>query len=278
MAEITLLAAFIAGMVALFAPCCLSYLFPAYLGNILRERTQVLFMTIIYSMGIFTVMLPIVLGANIISSFFVQWHDQTYIFGGVLLILVAILTFVGIKLPMPHFAAKSSNKVDIPSTFSLGLISGITSACCAPVLLGVLTLSTFSPSILMSLAVGFSYVLGMVTPLYIASFFIKKQNILQQPILKKKIFELDLAGKRPIFVANIVGAAVFFIFGSLMIVLAALGKISMPTGDDSLTKLINQVALTVTDLTKGIPLINLIFLIAMGLLLYWMVIKVKDDL
>ena len=42
MFQISLIAAYIAGMVALFAPCCISYLFPAYLGNIFKERKQVL--------------------------------------------------------------------------------------------------------------------------------------------------------------------------------------------------------------------------------------------
>ena len=90
MYQISLLAAYIAGMVALFAPCCISYLFPAYLGNIFKERKQVLLMTLIYSLGIMVVMLPIVLGARVLASLFFELHDQTYLIGGLFMLLVEI--------------------------------------------------------------------------------------------------------------------------------------------------------------------------------------------
>ena len=80
--QISLVAAFVAGMVALFAPCCITYLLPAYFGNVFKEKKKVLLMTLIYSAGIFTIMLPVVLGARMITDFFFRWHDQTYLIGG----------------------------------------------------------------------------------------------------------------------------------------------------------------------------------------------------
>src|SRR3990172_3616037 len=84
--KISLIAAFIAGMVALFAPCCISYLLPAYLGNIFKEKKQVILMTLVYSLGIFVVLLPVVLGAQILASWFFKLHDQTYLFRSILFI------------------------------------------------------------------------------------------------------------------------------------------------------------------------------------------------
>ena len=88
--QISLIASFIAGMVALFAPCCFSYLLPAYFGNIFKEKKRVILMTLIYSLGIFTVMLPIVLGAKVLASLVFRLHDQTYIFGSLFMIVVAM--------------------------------------------------------------------------------------------------------------------------------------------------------------------------------------------
>ena len=68
--QISLVAAFVAGMVALFAPCCISFLLPAYLGNVFKEKKKVLLMTLVYSAGIFVVMLPVVLGAKALASLF----------------------------------------------------------------------------------------------------------------------------------------------------------------------------------------------------------------
>src|SRR3989337_4459008 len=87
--QISLVAAFIAGMVALFAPCCISYLLPAYLGNIFRERRQVVLMTLVYSLGIFVVLMPVVLGVKALTMLFFQLHDYTYLAGGAFLIFVA---------------------------------------------------------------------------------------------------------------------------------------------------------------------------------------------
>src|SRR3990172_6493022 len=183
--QISLVAAFIAGMVALFAPCCISYLLPAYLGNVFKERKQVLFITLVYSVGIFVILLPVVLGARVLSGFFFRMHDNTYIFGGVLMIFISVLAFLGIKLPMPHFAMqqKGGQKTDIISTFTLGIFSGITSACCAPVLIGVMALSSLTPTLLTSLGVGIFYVFGLVAPLYLASLVIDKTTILYLPAL-----------------------------------------------------------------------------------------------
>lgn len=103
--QLSLLASFIAGMIALFAPCCVTFLLPAYFANIFKEKKQVLLMTFIYSLGIFTVMLPVVLGARVLTQIFLDLHDQTYIIGGLFLIFVGFLGLLGVKLPMPHISS-----------------------------------------------------------------------------------------------------------------------------------------------------------------------------
>jgi cytochrome c biogenesis protein CcdA len=148
-------------------PCCITYLLPAYFANVFKEKKRILLMRLIYSAGIFTVMLPIVLGAKALATLFFKLHDTTYLVGGGVLIGLGVLSFLGLKLPMPHFRQRrlSGGRTDVVTTFGLGLMGGITSACCAPVLLGVLTLSALSPNVVLSLGVGVAYVLGMVTPL-----------------------------------------------------------------------------------------------------------------
>ena len=237
--QISLLAAFIAGMVALFAPCCISYLLPAYLGNVFKERKQVLFMTLVYSIGIFVILLPVVLGARVLSGFFFRMHDNTYIFGGVLMIFISVLAFLGIKLPMPHFALqqKGGQKTDIVSTFTLGIFSGITSACCAPVLIGVMALSSLSPTTLQAVGVGAVYVLGMVTPLYLASLFLHKGNILKNPFLKRKVTQVSIGEKTyPIFVSNIIGGLIFLFAGIFALILTFYGNFAHNTGPQTINK------------------------------------------
>ncbi|RJR15032.1 heavy metal translocating P-type ATPase [Candidatus Microgenomates bacterium] len=275
--QISLIAAYIAGMVALFAPCCISYLFPAYLGNVFKERRHVLFMTLIYSLGIFTVMLPVVLGAKALSLLFFRLHDQTYLFGGLFMLAVAALSFLGIKLPLPHLSrSQTSQKHDVFGTFTLGIFSGITSACCAPVLIGVIALSSLTPTTFQALGVGAAYVLGMVTPLYIASVFIHKKNLLQKPILKKVVTQITI-GKTvyPIFVANIVAAVIFAVTGILMIWLTSIGKLGMTVAESSVTKSINAVAVTISKYIAHLPGLDIIFVIIGVYLLYSFIQSMK---
>lgn len=270
MYQISLLAAYIAGMVALFAPCCISYLFPAYLGNVFKERRAVLFMTFIYSLGIFAIMMPIVLGARALQTVFFNLHDQTYLFGGVFMLIVAGLSFLGIKLPMPHLSMKQDGqKNDVLSTFTLGIFSGITSACCAPVLIGVLALSSLSPTVIQSLGVGAFYVLGMVTPLYLASLFIHKRNILKNPVLKKVMWQINLGGKvYPIFVSNIIATVIFGVTGVLMLYLTSAGKLGMSMAESQATKSINNVAFGISEIANNIPGLDIIFALVGVYLMY----------
>lgn len=272
--QISLIASYIAGMVALFAPCCISYLLPAYLGNVFKERKHILLMTLVYSLGIFVIMLPVVLGAKALSMFFFNLHDKTYLFGGAFMIIVSILSFLGIKFPMPRISMQGKKQgFDPVSTFTLGLFSGITSACCAPVLVGVIALSSLSISLTQSLLIGMVYVFGMVTPLYISSLFIHDKKVLKTPLLKKKLFNFDLFGTTyPIFVSNLIGAIIFFVTGSLMITLTLKGGLGMSVAEAEVTKVINATAFKISGFTNQAPLLNYAFL-GVGLYLLYKFIK-----
>ena len=186
-------------------------------------------MTLVYSLGIFTVMLPVVLGAKVIADWAFKFHDQTYLAGGLFMIFSAGLAFLGIKLPMPRISRYQPSRPDIISTYTLGLFAGVTSSCCAPVLLGVLTLSALTPGLAASLLVGTAYVLGMVTPLYLASLVIDQKKLLDRPIMKRQITTLLLAGKTyPIFVANLIAGITFAATGMIILYLTLTGRLGMP--------------------------------------------------
>lgn len=268
--QISLIAAYIAGMVALFAPCCISYLFPAYLGNVFKEKGQVLFMTFIYSLGIFVVMLPVVLGVKALSLLFFNLHDTTYLLGGVVMVGIGILAFLGIKLPMPRIPLqRNAQKNDVVSTFTLGIFSGITSACCAPVLMGIITLSLLSPTTIQSIGIGASYVLGMVTPLYLGALFIHKYNLLSKPIFKKQVTRIRIGSVHyPIFVSNLIASTIFICVGIFMLVLTYQGRLGMSPQEAAVARSINQVALGITEFTDSIPGVNILFILVISFLGY----------
>src|SRR5260370_5855048 len=64
---------------------------------------------------------------------------------------------------MPSLRAPSGHGYG--AAYGLGLFSGIASACCAPVLAGVVVLTGSAASFGAALAVSLTYVAGMVAPL-----------------------------------------------------------------------------------------------------------------
>ena len=179
-------------------------------------------MTLVFGAGIFVVLMPAVLGVSLVSKFVFRYHDITYYLGGVVMLGVGLLSLFGIKLPMPHFASqKTTDKPDIVSVFTLGVFSGLTSACCAPVLIGILALTFLTPSFWLAMLTGAVYVLGMVAPLLISGYFIDAQKIFNKAVFNKKIGKFVLS--------NLIAAGIFIPAGVVILYLTFTGKLSMET-------------------------------------------------
>ncbi len=272
--QTSLIAAFVAGMVALFAPCCITFLLPAYLGSVFKEKEKVVLMTLVFGAGIFVVLLPAILGVAFISRLLFHYHDAIYILGGLVMLAVAVTTFLGMKLPMPNLGrTQVGKKTDIVSIFTMGVISGITSACCAPVLIGIMTLTFLSPSFFGALLVGATYVLGMVIPLLLIAVFLsgKMPKVI---FLKKPIATMDLFGKSyVVIVGNLAAAVIFFITGFLALSLTATGRLSAENMD-VFTKTITNALNSVNGILGNNIFLNILFVAGLIYFIYWVSKKV----
>ncbi len=68
-------AAFMAGMVAFFAPCCAGVMLPAYLGAVAGgSRWRIARLTALYVAGVAAVVWPITLGASALAALVTRWH------------------------------------------------------------------------------------------------------------------------------------------------------------------------------------------------------------
>lgn len=272
--QTSLIAAFVAGMVALFAPCCITFLLPAYLGSVFKEKEKVVLMTLVFGAGIFVVLLPAVLGVALLSQSLFRYHDLVYLSGALVMILVSITTFLGLKLPMPNLPGVNiGGRTDVFSIFTLGIFSGITSACCAPVLIGIMALTLFSPSFFGALLIGGTYVLGMVVPLLLIAVFLSNK-LPKLTVLRKPIATLDLFGKYYIvFVSNIIASVVFLITGITALGLTLTGQLSIRQMD-VFTNMLKQVLADTNSLVAPNAMINLIFLLLIIYFIYWVAKKV----
>lgn len=218
---------FVAGMAALFAPCCITVLLPSYIGSIFSQRKAVLKMTGVFSLGLVTVFLPIGLGAGFLGQIFEMYHDQIYILGAVFLFLLGTMILTGKSFSLPwHVSVQTPDKFTFTSVFVLGVFSGFATSCCAPVLAGVVALSALPGSTLLGGLYATVYVLGMVVPLFILAWTIDKTKITQRFFIMRRGISYKILGREVnITFANLFSGVIFLAMAGLIVYLAATGNL-----------------------------------------------------
>lgn len=227
-----ILAAFLAGGVALFAPCCIVFLAPSYLAAAVKNRRwRLLPLTFLFAAGLAAVLLPITIGISLVSAAVAKYHTWLYYAGGILMLVLAAFTLSGRMWAMPSFLrAPDTTRGDGASFFSLGVFSGVASSCCAPVLVGVMTLSALGGSPVGGLLLGVAYVFGMVFPLFVMALLwdatgLRHRRLTARPVtLRLGRWTIDTN------TVNIVVAIGFTIMGVFVIYLANSG--SMTSGPE----------------------------------------------
>ncbi len=163
----SVLAALIAGSIALFAPCCISVMLPAYFASSFPNRRLLVAMTFLFAGGIATIILPIALGASVLRQLLTTQHTAIYVTGGLIMLGLAVYVLLGGQIHLPMPGRRAGGKTGVLSVYTLGIFSGMASSCCAPVLAGVIALSSVASSFLLALGLGTAYVFGMVAPLFV---------------------------------------------------------------------------------------------------------------
>lgn len=227
----SILAAFFAGAVALFAPCCIVFLAPSYLaGAVKNRRWRLLPLTFVFAAGLALVLVPITLGVSMIAGAINNYHVQLYWAGGLLMIALAVFALSGKMWSLPSFLrAPDTSRGDSASFFSLGVFSGIASSCCAPVLAGVMTLSALSGSVTGGIVLGLAFVFGMVFPLFVMALAWDKFRLGERRLFRAKVVRLRLGGRTLVTnTVNLAVAVAFIVMGVAVISLA--GSTNMTGG------------------------------------------------
>lgn len=242
----SLIATFIAGVAALFAPCCISVLLPSYFASIFREKYKVFLMTFIFFLGILTVFLPIGLGAGVLSVLFKQFHDIVYGVIGIFMFVLGIILLLGMHFSLPINVHPAIKKHNAGSVYTLGVFSGIATTCCAPVLAGVLALSALPGSFIWGGIFSIIYVFGMVLPLFILSVLMDKTYITQKmtTVFHRTISYPIGSKKVRITISELVSGVIFLLMGVLIVVLDLMGKLAM---QDEYQRQMNIFIINTTD-------------------------------
>ena len=225
-------AAFVAGMVALFAPCCILVVFPSYLAAAVRnQRWRLVPLTLVFAAGLSVVLVPAALGLGLLTRSLLRFHGPVYIAGGVLLLAFAAVALSGRVWSLPMLRSSPDiSRTDSGGVFALGVFSGAASACCAPVLAGVLTLTSVAPGLGGTLGIAFAYVAGMVAPLLVLTLAWDRADLTARLTGRRRPIRLRIGPwQHTVGRLDAVAAGMFTVMGGGLIALGATGTVLAPT-------------------------------------------------
>lgn len=252
----SLLAAFVAGAVALFAPCCIVFMFPAYLGAAVRNRRwRLVPFTLVFAAGLALVLVPVTLGVGLLTRPLLRYHALIYSFGGLLMLAMAAFAVTGKTWSLPMLKGSPDlQRTDSAGVFALGVFSGAASSCCAPVLAGVVTMSAVAPSLPMAAVIGLAYVFGMVFPLLVMTLVWDRSGLRQSRRIRGKDIHWSLWGRRfHTNTLNLVAAVAMGAMGLLFIFLAVTGASLVSQTQAGVAGWIEDLLKPVVDFLAPIP-------------------------
>lgn len=193
-------------------------------------------MTLVFAAGISVVLLPIALGASTLSSYISSKHSLFFTAAGGFMIFLGLWSLWGhsmfpqIRLPV------NLKRSDMPSVFTLGVFSGVASSCCAPVLAGIVVLTTLSASIAGSIFVGLAYVFGMVFPLLVLALVGDRKGSIVSKFLQGRIIHIKLRNDRKfeIHSSKLIAGLMFIVMGTITIILGVTNTMLSTPGSDIL--------------------------------------------
>lgn len=273
----SVIAAFVAGVIALFAPCCISVMLPAYFASSFHNRTVLVAMTFVFASGIGTIILPLVMGISVLRHLLLSQHTLIYVVGGLLMLSLGSFTLLGgqIHLPMPGRRVGGS-KAGVLSVYSLGVFSGIASSCCAPVLAGVIALAGVASSFGLAIGLGTAYVFGMVAPLFVISLLWEAYDWRSSGLFHPKPFTWRMGPfKRSIPLTNLAGGLLLTVMGLITVWYGMTfhAMASMPMQSEwqvEMTLQLQAIGQTITQSLAWMPnWLVILGLLAIDLLLAW---------
>lgn len=187
MNNLNFLTVFIGGITSFFAPCVLP-LIPLYLahltnsagkidkdGNLKYGNFSIFINTSAFILGLLSVFFLMALGIGQISPLLIKYRDYISIFGGILLLLMALNQLGYLKINFLNkdrkFQVKNTKSGFIKSYLMGFFFSFSWSPCIGPILTSVVTYSLLSGNPTLSALYIIIYALGFILPFVLVAIF-----------------------------------------------------------------------------------------------------------
>jgi cytochrome c-type biogenesis protein len=276
----SLAAAFLAGSIALFAPCCITVLFPTYLAAAVKNaRWRLVPLTLVFAAGVATVLVPVTLGVSLLTRSLMRYHSTVYLVGAGLMLVMALVVAADKTWSLPLLRRSPDiSRTDSGGVYALGVFSGAASACCAPVLAGVLTLTAVAPSMMTSFGIGLAYVAGMVSPLLLLTLLWDRTRLRERITVTARPVTWTLAGRSLTTTSfNLAMAAVFALMAAVLVVVAVTGASLAPDAQTAAGTWLTDLLTPVADALAPVPnWVTALVLLGGGAAMVWWSSRARD--
>lgn len=169
--EISLVTAFLGGVLALLSPCG-ALLLPAFFASVIGQRMQLILHGGVFYLGLVVTLVPLGLGLGAVGNLLTEYRDALIVTTSIILIVLGLAQAAGFGFDMskalPGAASlkqRAHNRSGFVRTLLLGAASGVAGFCSGPILGAILTLAvaqgnTWDAGFMLAV-----YSLGMVVPL-----------------------------------------------------------------------------------------------------------------
>ena len=220
MAEVGLLAAFAAGVLALLSPCS-ALLVPSFFAYAFASRTALLLRTLAFYVGLLLTLVPLGVGASAASSLFYGHRQLLIAIAGWSIIALGVLMILGKGFSLPFLdrlqaklTARATGRAGWVSTVALGAVYGLAGFCSGPVLGAILTMAATQSSPVRGGLLLAVYALGMAAPLFVLAAFWDRFNLGSRRWLRGRTLTV---GPLQVHSTMLVAGLLFIIIGALFL-------------------------------------------------------------
>lgn len=171
--EISLLTAFLGGVLALMSPCG-ALLLPAFFASIVGRRMRLIMHGAVFYLGLAVTLVPLGLGLGAIGGLLVEYRDVLIATTSIVLVALGLAQAAGFGFDMSKalpgagsLQGRAHSRTGFVRTLLLGAASGVAGFCAGPILGAILTLAVAQGSTLTAGLMLAVYGLGMVVPLMV---------------------------------------------------------------------------------------------------------------
>ncbi|WP_031466552.1 cytochrome c biogenesis CcdA family protein [Sciscionella sediminilitoris] len=256
MTQVGFLGAFLGGLLSLISPCS-ALLLPSFFAYAFDRIGTLAMRTLVFYLGLAVVLVPLGAGVGLIGSLITQYRTTVTMVGGVVLLVLGVLTVLG-KGFGSTAAGRLSGRIKISSAasvFALGLVYGLAGFCSGPLLGSVLTVSAaggdpFYGGLLLAI-----YAFGMAVPLFVIALLWDKFQLGKRSWLRGREIRI---GPLRTHSTSLISGLLFIAIGLLFLFTegtANLGSISGVDSQFAVQKWLESVASGVSNLTVLLVLV-----------------------